>query len=291
MSHTFGDGQAWIEAVDAVNGTIQTIGGPWGLLRDVAWLLDGRSFLVTGRDSASSSSQIWRVSYPDGERHRVTADLTAYQGVSVSADGRTIATVQSEVEAGIFVAQGADREPRRLTNAGGKADGTWGIAWMPNGRLVYSSTASGSPQIWITDNDGGHSHQVTAQSTLAITPLASPDGAWVYFASLENGAGGIFRIAPDGTGVQRVALSGAAFLTALSPDGKTIYFTSGTMPHLMKISTSGGKATSLSNEWFQATDVTPDGTRAFGWTYNIARQRMFGAILDLRTGTLDAQLD
>jgi Tol biopolymer transport system component/predicted Ser/Thr protein kinase len=286
---------ALVEAVDAQRGTTQVIGAPWAILRAVAWLPDGKSFLVTGLDLGGSSTQIWRVSYPSGERSRVTNDLNEYTGVSVSSDGRSIATVQTETQAGIYVANGPDKEPRRITGAAGRAEGTAGLAWMPDGRIVYTSTASGLPQIWIVDSDGANARQVTSQKTLAADPQVSPDGAWIYFASYESDSWAIFRIAPDGTGVQRAAAMpdepGDGQLLPLSPDGKAIYFVStktGT-PLLMRISTSGGVAEQVSKTFFHATDVSPDGTHACGWTWDAVRRRSVFTVLDLATGALEVQ--
>ncbi len=281
-----------IQAVDVQAGTTETIGQPWAILRDVAWLPGGRSFLVTGLDLSGSSTQIWRVSYPRGDRSPVTNDLNAYIGVSVSSDGRSIATVQSETEASIYVAQGPDKEPRRVTTAASRADGTYGLAWMPDGRLVYTSTASGVPQIWIVDRDGASLRQLTSQDTVALFPRVSPDGAWVYFASYAKAAWSIFRIAPEGTGLQQIATSierGDAVLLPLSPDGQWIYFTSMKtgVPQLMRAATSNGAEEPASKAFFRATDVSPDGAHACGATWDDEHRRITFAILDLRTDTLE----
>jgi Tol biopolymer transport system component/predicted Ser/Thr protein kinase len=287
---------ALVEAVDAQRGTTQVIGGPWAILRAVAWLPDGKSFLVTGLDLGGSSAQIWRVSYPSGDRSRVTNDLNEYFGVSVSLDGRSIATVQAEIQAGVYLAAGPETEPRRVTGGAGRADGFSGVAWTPDGRILYTSTASGSPQIWIMDGDGANARQVTSQKTLAVNPRVAPDGAWVYFASYENDSWGIFRIAPDGTGLQRIAAMperGAGVLLPVSPDGKAIHFTStstGT-PLLMRISTSGGAAEQLSKGFFRASDVSPDGTHACGIVWDETKSHLVFAILDLGSGAVEVRPD
>src|SRR5262249_54417458 len=67
-----------IYAIDAVSGATRTVGPPWGYTRDVQWLPGGRSFLVAGIDlSGMTAPQIWQVSYPSGERARVTNDLNS----------------------------------------------------------------------------------------------------------------------------------------------------------------------------------------------------------------------
>jgi Tol biopolymer transport system component len=285
-----------VEAVDAQRGTTQVVGGPWATLSAVAWLPDGKSYLVTGLDLGGSSTQIWRVSYPSGERSRVTNDLNEYDGVSVSSDGHSMATVQTETEAGVYIAEGPGKEPRRVTGGAGRAEGTAGLAWMPDGRIVYTSTASGLPQIWIVDGDGANARQVTSQKTLAADPQVSPDGAWIYFASYENDSWGIFRIAPDGTGLTHIAATparGNDTLLPLSPDGKAIYFTSSSTgtPLLMRISTSGGVAEQVSKAFFIATDISPDGTHACGMAWDSVKHNVVSAVLDIRSGALDVRPD
>jgi dipeptidyl aminopeptidase/acylaminoacyl peptidase len=222
--------------------------------------------------------------------------LNAYIGVSVSGDGRSIATVQSETEASIYVAEGPDREPRRITTGAARADGTFGLAWLPDGRMAYTSTASGNPQIWMVDGDGANAHQLTSQVTVALSPRTSADGAWVYFKSYANGAWGVFRIAPDGTGLQRVATSderGDGMLLPLSPDGRSIYFTSTStgVPHLMRVATANGTPEQVSTAFFQGTDISPDGAHACGFIWDDKHHRFAFAIMDLSTGAVEVRPD
>src|SRR5262249_55485711 len=194
-------GPAVVYAVDAASGKTQTVGKPWGYDHDVAWLPDGRAFLLTAIDfSGMSTPQIWRVTYPAGERTPVTNDLNGYVGVSVSADGRSLATVQTVTVTSVYVADGADHEPRKISGGPNRAEGTGGVAFMPDGRIVFTSTASGLTQLWISDADGGNARQVTSLPGPALTPRVSADGAWIYFTSYTLEGQCLFRVAPDGSG-------------------------------------------------------------------------------------------
>jgi Tol biopolymer transport system component/predicted Ser/Thr protein kinase len=151
-----------VYAIDVRTGAAKPIGDTWGYLHDVQWLPDGRSYLLTAIDlSGANNSQIWRVTYPGGERTHVTNDLNSYAGLSLSADAKSLATVSSEQTAGVYIAQGPDKEPITVSAGRGRADGLSGVAWLPDGRLVYSSTASGLPQLWIANPDGSEAHQLT----------------------------------------------------------------------------------------------------------------------------------
>ena len=52
----------------------------------------------------------------------------------------------------LALAEHADDETHRQRLLGpGLADGAGGLAFMPDGRIVYTSTASGLPQLWIVE--------------------------------------------------------------------------------------------------------------------------------------------
>ena len=214
---------AVVYAVDAATGVAQAVGGAWGFVRDVHWLPDGRSFLLTGVDlDGVFTPQIWRVSYPGGERSRVTNDLNAYINVSLSADGKALATVQTETTAGIQVIE-PNRETRRIGGVARREDGTAGLSWLPDGRIAFASTASGVPQIWVMDADGQNVRQVTSLERPATRPRSSPDGRHIYFQSFGRDGLSIYRIAPDGSGLQQITKDGDAREVVVSPDGATVY--------------------------------------------------------------------
>jgi Tol biopolymer transport system component len=281
---------AVVYAVDATTGAARAIGEGWGHLRDVQWLPDGRSFVVTGIDfSGLATPQIWRVAYPSGERTRVTNDLNSYIGASLAADGRSLATVQTETVAGIYIAEGADKEPRKVTGGAGRADGNTGLAWIPDGRIVYSSNASGFPQLWISDADGANTRQLTSTVGPSTGPSASADGKWIYFTSYAKEGSCLFRIAPDGAGLQQLTSDGDARTGILSPDGKTLYYTAirSGLPRLMKMAADGGPAEQAFDGQYRGFQISADGTRMVGLAWSEEQRRSVLAILSLADRRLE----
>jgi len=279
-----------VYAVDVTSGAARPIGEPWGFVRDVQWLPDGRSYLVTALDmSGLASPQIWQVTYPGGERSRVTNDLNAYFGASLSHDGQSLATVQAETIAAIYVAQGADKPPLQVSGGPGRADGFNGIAWMPDGRIVFSSTASGLPQLWIADGDGQNARQLTSLRGPAGTPSTTADGKWVYFSGFAADGSAVFRIAPDGSGLEQLTHDGDARGAIVSPDGRTIYYTAqkSGAPRLMAMAAGSGAATEVLPVFFRATGISFDGTRLIGTTWNDEQRRNEMAIVVSSTRALE----
>lgn len=75
------------------------------LYQDLKWTSDGRGLYVlfSNRNTGFDRRQIGYFSYPGGEFREVTRDANFYQGLSLSADGRTIATVQRKTFRSFFL--------------------------------------------------------------------------------------------------------------------------------------------------------------------------------------------
>jgi serine/threonine protein kinase/Tol biopolymer transport system component len=134
-------------AVDVKSARQTGIGdSAWTAVDSVAWTPDGGGLVIAAQEDAPGATrQIWHVAYPSGEVRRITNDLNSYANVSVSADGRTLAAVQSEALAHLWVApiDGMDRA-RQITTGTGRDDGRAGLAWTADQRLIYTSNASGN---------------------------------------------------------------------------------------------------------------------------------------------------
>jgi serine/threonine protein kinase len=87
-----------LDIFDASTGEKQTFKQSEMFWGSAQWLPDQSGIVVTasGRESNFNRSQIGIVSYPQGVYRPVTNDTNSYPIVSLSADGKTIATVQSQ---------------------------------------------------------------------------------------------------------------------------------------------------------------------------------------------------
>jgi Tol biopolymer transport system component len=104
-----------------------------------------------------------------------------YRGVSLSADGRTIATVESEWHSNIWIVPLGGGAARQITSAVRGNIGGGGLAWTPDGRLVYAAPVGVNNQLWIMDADGRGARQLTNAKGFAALPNVSSDGTWVYY--------------------------------------------------------------------------------------------------------------
>jgi Tol biopolymer transport system component len=173
------------------------------------------------------------------------------------------------------------------------ADGLAGLAFLPDGRIVYSSSATGLPQLWVVDEDGRNARQLTSMKGPAQSPWSAPDGKWIYFTSFAKEGICLFRIAPDGSGLQQLTKDGDSRNPVVSPDGSTLYFTAtrSGKPRPMRVSSDGGVATALPEVYFRAQDISPDGTRLLGVSWSDAERRIVLAQYTLKDATLKLMTD
>ena len=79
------------------------------ILANTLWLPSGRGLVTryTERLSPIARAQIGYVSYPGGEFTTITRDTNDYKSLSLSGDGKTIATVQQKTSREPFPASGS----------------------------------------------------------------------------------------------------------------------------------------------------------------------------------------
>jgi eukaryotic-like serine/threonine-protein kinase len=103
-----GPGQARlsIQLLDLVSSKVRTLTRFNDLpLNNIVWLPDGRGLLATYQRDVGfvARSQIGFISYPAGQFHTITKDTSDYQTLSVSADGRTLATIQQNATQTLYL--------------------------------------------------------------------------------------------------------------------------------------------------------------------------------------------
>ena len=199
----------------------------WRQLNSVAWLPDGFSLLANAQESAAeSSSQIFLVDYPSGASRRITNDLSTYSGLGVSPDGQSFVCIRNERRATIWTMPLNDSsKAAAVSDEAGSDVGIHGIAWSADGRLVYTTEASGNPDIWIMNADGSRRVQLTSTPGLDVSPRVTSDGKHIVFVSDRDGAARAWRMGLDGSGARRLSPDQIArWRVALSADGGWIYY-------------------------------------------------------------------
>jgi Tol biopolymer transport system component len=145
--------------------------------------------------------------------------------------------------------------------------------WAPDGESIVvrkntpEDDSAGSFELIALSRDGSRD-TITSWSSAAVFPIAfSPDGATLYFATLNASGTDLYRIGPDGAGETLIAHLSDEIARdwKLSPDGNTLAYS---------VAESGGKPAMLAMTLDLATGaeqrVTSDSDRAeFNPAWNV----------------------
>lgn len=233
----------------------------WSSLGQFEWLRDGSGLVFTASDQLPGSpQQIWYLSYPEGHPRRITNDLNDYRGISVTADSRALVTLQRDQTASIWI--GPYSEPRDAAQiTSNKYDGLDGTVFAPNGRVVYTSKAAGTPNLWITNPDGTDRKQLTTGSYSDVSPTVSPDGRYIVFGSDRAGTRNIWRMDIDGNNPKQLTSGIADQYPHCSPDSQWVLYTSNDSGRqtLWRVSINGGGSKRLTDYISVKAVISPDG--------------------------------
>lgn len=144
-------------------------------------------------------------------------------------------------------------------------------AWSPDGaRIVFESTRDGpDPDIFVMNADATEVVQLTRNDVPDSTPVFTPDGRFVIYASEQDGNLDVFRMKADGS--QKVNLTrhpGADGHPRVSADGRLIYFNSNRSSDpatfsrgTMDLEGSDVRQVTDLPDWDTYPAVSPDGTQ------------------------------
>ncbi len=260
--HSSADNSRRLVEINVKDGSEKALASPgWLSLYGITWVPDGSGLLLAARALETKLLQIWLLSYPDGKLRRITNDLSSYLGVSVTADGKTLASVQAELLSNIWtIPTGNISAARRLTF--GRDDGYIGLASTSDGRIVYSSRTSGRWDLWIVNEDGTNNRQLTFNARDNLTLSVTADSRYVVFVSNRSGKNELWRMELDGGNPKQLTDShGNVSLPNCSSDGKwVVYHIVGERKAtIWRVSIEGGVPVQLTTEESGTPIVSPDG--------------------------------
>lgn len=217
-----------VEIFDLATKKLTTVAAPAGVafpgtainFTDLAWTPDGGHLLTFFLRPHSDRAQIGIVTVPSGEFHPVTNDVSNYSQLALSADGHTLATVLSTIDASVawYPAEGGKplgATPLRITPRA--------IAWASEDRLLFNV-----PGIDIGQIDRGtgavrtfDTGEVAVEDYIA----ACPDGH-IIFNGLPRGASTSWLLAMDADGgnITRLATSELSPNPGCSSDSREVFY-------------------------------------------------------------------
>ena len=236
---------------------------------DPVWLSDGRRILYVTADEPGSLHELRMVGAFDG------ATLPAPVALDEEASGITAGKhlVYSRIrrdtniwrvriprpgepppEAELFISSTSrDEKP----------------SFSPDGqKIAFTSTRSGSPEIWIAKADGGNApvRMTTFGGPLMGYAKWSPDGQWLTFHARPEGQADVFVMPSAGGPPKRLTTDPSDdIMPSYSHDGRWIYFSSsrsGQM-EIWRMNVSGASAERITSTGGEMPLESPDGKRVF----------------------------
>jgi serine/threonine protein kinase len=252
-----------LDIFDATTGEKKTFKNSDRLMSSPVWLPDQSAVLVisSGRESNFNRAQIGLISYPQGVYRPITNDTSDYPVISLSADGKTIATIQSQFLGTLETAPYDDKQAGKpVTISSRPPTNTFG--WTPDGKLLVEQENG----IFQMNADGSNRLPVLHDDVPSFDPISCDHGRYVMFASGGRGGGNslnIWRVDAAGGNLKQITTGSDDAPAMCSPDGKWLvyagYKDGKFVP--MKISVDGGPSTQLSDALLTCgcVNISPDG--------------------------------
>ena len=175
-----------------------------------------------------SQSDVWR--FPIGgsaaentrDAVRITRQTGQAQTPSISPDGTEVVYLSDNGGHGNLWIARTDGSGVRQVTYERDPDVVVGVPmWSPSGDwIVFIVAPSGVSSLWAIRPDGSGLHELVARGRGGA--CWSGDGRWVYYTSERDGIARIAKVPAEG-GTSLVVRSHAS-MTAVTPDGKTLYY-------------------------------------------------------------------
>ena len=230
--------------------------------RGLAWAANG-NVLIVNAATPGDLQQLWMVRHDTGEITRLTNDFANYGHVSVTDDGKSIVSVQTESSVTLWTTTANDTS--RFTQIGASPLPSLRIAvgWTPDGKIIYNDPADGFRNIWRMDANGANVRQLTISPTDKDELVVTRDGRFIVYQQDPH----IWRVRSDGSEPIELTHGRLDVHPDVSPDGKSVYYASfadwspgiGGEPTLWRVSIDGGEPTQISRQPSSIPTISPDG--------------------------------
>jgi eukaryotic-like serine/threonine-protein kinase len=194
-----GNALGGINLFDLETGKIQTLAFADKAIFEMSWSFGGDSLFVIYQQKGPSFNrrQIGYVALADGQLRPISRDTNSYATLSLSADGKTLATVQRKVVSNFYVLPGEGSASPDIGPLASVGEHIQFFNWAPDGSLLTSDLS----QLARTDANGNNPSQLVSDPSAAILSL-SQCGVYIVFPwSFHDNSNSvsIWRVNADGS--------------------------------------------------------------------------------------------
>jgi serine/threonine protein kinase len=248
---------------DPATGQKQTFKKSDSMFDSLVWLPDQSGILVaaTGRESNFNRTQIGIVSYPAGVYRSLTNDTNSYLTISLSKDGNTIATIQSQYVGTLETAPYDSKQAGKPVPISTRPPTSW-FGWTPDGKIL----AEQENAIFQMNADGTNRAPLLHDDFPSFVPISCDHGRYIIFgSSLRDGSNSenIWRMDATGGNLKQLTTGTDDEPAVCSPDGKWLLYAGYDEGKFVakKISVDGGPSTKVSEALLTCgcVNISPDG--------------------------------
>jgi Tol biopolymer transport system component len=207
------------------------------------WLPDGSALLIPIREQGPlAHGQLWTVSFPAGEAHRLSRDLTNYSldWVDVSKDASSLVAIETSRSSNLWAVPGGDSSKAKQITSGASAIGA--VSGLGKDRLVYQTDEGDSFAMPV---EGGSPAKVGSLEGKVRSVSGCGDGKHIVYQKVENDQSNIWRMDADGANSVQLTHEKSAYFPRCSPDGQWITYYADVGNFSTLLSTSGGQPRNL----------------------------------------------
>jgi eukaryotic-like serine/threonine-protein kinase len=217
--------------------------------RDLSWSPDGRGIFVDYSPRGPNfvrrqggqwilGGQIGFLSSAGQEFEAITRDTSSYRSLTVSANGRTLATVQTKTSNSGYLLTDAGSQSAKVEALPSNARDMLGLNWTADGKLLGTDGA----RLWTIEAGGKAPLQLVADSNAVIHFPSACGSRYIVFGWRFHEASNfphVWRINLDGSNPVRLTSGKLDLLPVCSPDQKWVYYYEAESGRIWRVSLDG----------------------------------------------------
>ncbi|HKM86774.1 MAG TPA: protein kinase [Terriglobales bacterium] len=238
------------------------------LVNSLAWLPDSSGLFIVGAEKSTGlRPQIWFQPYPAGEPFKVSNDLSQYNSLSVTADGKSFVTTQTRQQSTIYVGDSPavmnDKIDWKLTPISTEQATGLSLSWTAADKLLQVDNAV---HAYVTNSDGSNRvHLLESNPLVADVTACGPADMVVLAIVSEDNQVQLWRLNVATGELKQLTFGKFERSPSCTPDGKwavyQAFIPADSMARIFKVPTDGGTPMELARGTLSSSPaVSPDGS-------------------------------
>lgn len=269
-----------VVTIPAAGGEVTPVYSGSGFVSPINWSADGTKLLVLASQAGGLIATLVVDVATGMAAPLIPGEDRPHVGFFAPVGQHAVIMVFDAARTTLWAMDSLGATPRPLTSEGFEAMPSGVNSWSADGReLVYESTRTGEPDLWVLDFATGETRQLTADLRADRNPSWSADGQWILFKS-ERGRQTDLWVVPASGGDAIRLTNDVAIESPIGWRGQThevAYTVEGGSGALLSVPVAGGDERPLTPDSVKVDyfALSPDGSQvAF-------TSRRTGSVLDI----------